>query len=90
MSLFAAQHGMVWVGLAAYGGWNTSKGSAEDLNRLGSWLGAMAQSNFDASPEIAPPASDLRTAAALGRRIAEVTHVHVRGRQAMKRAAGAV
>lgn len=82
MALFAAQHGMIWVGLANYGGWNSSKGSAEDINRLGSWLGAMAQSNTDASPEVAPPASDLRTAAALGRRIALVTHIQLRGRAA--------
>ncbi len=82
LALFAAQHGMIWVGLAAYGGWNTSAGSAEDLNRLGSWLGAMAQSDNDVSPEVAPSASDLRTAEALGRRVAEVTRIHLRGRDA--------
>ncbi|MFI6284442.1 flavodoxin family protein [Streptomyces sp. NPDC051018] len=80
ITLFAAQHGMIWVGLAEYGGWNTSSGSSADLNRLGSWLGAMSQSNNDESAETAPCASDLRTAQALGRRVAEVTHVHLRGR----------
>lgn len=82
IALFAAQHGMIWVGLAEYGGWNTSKGSSEDINRLGSWLGAMSQSNNDEGPDITPCASDLRTAEVLGRRVAEVTHVHLRGRAA--------
>ncbi|MFG2696876.1 flavodoxin family protein [Kitasatospora sp. NPDC048407] len=80
IALFAAQHGMIWVGLAEYGGWNTSTGSTEDINRLGSWLGAMSQSNNDEGPEVTPSASDLRTAEVLGRRVAEVTHVQLRGR----------
>ncbi|MGP3991897.1 flavodoxin family protein [Streptomyces sp. 3N207] len=82
IALFAAQHGMIWVGLAEYGGWNTSKGSSEDINRLGSWLGAMSQSNNDEGPDVTPCASDLRTAEVLGRRVAEVTHVQLRGRAA--------
>jgi len=86
IALFAAQHGMVWVGMAASGGWNTSTATNEDLNRLGSWLGAMSQSNDDQSAEVVPPRADLRTAAALGRRIAEVTHVHVAGRAALAKA----
>lgn len=81
MALFAAQHGMIWAGYLGYAGWNTSTGRTEDLNRLGSWLGAMAQSNMDEGPDVAPPDSDLRTAAALGKRVAEVTHVHARGRR---------
>jgi multimeric flavodoxin WrbA len=84
MALFAAQHGMIWVGMATFGGWNSAKGGSEDLNRLGSWLGAMAQSNIDADPSVAPPSADLRTAAELGRRVAEVTHWHVAGRIAAK------
>lgn len=71
MTLFAAQHGMVWVGLDLMPGNSSSKGSVEDLNRHGSWLGAMAQSNVDESPEMTPPASDLKTAAYLGQRVAE-------------------
>lgn len=82
IALFAAQHGMIWVGLAEYGGWNTSKGSSEDINRLGSWLGAMSQSNNDEGPDVTPCPSDLRTAEVLGRRVAEVTHVQLRGRAA--------
>jgi multimeric flavodoxin WrbA len=72
LAVFAAQHGMHWVNLGLMPGNNSSQGSPEDLNRLGSYLGAMAQSNSDAAPEIAPTASDLRTAAHLGRRVAQV------------------
>lgn len=79
-ALFAAQHGMHWVNLGLKGGWDTSHGSPEDINRLGSWLGAMAQSNKDQGPEIVPPDSDLRTAEALGRRVATVAQQLVHGR----------
>jgi multimeric flavodoxin WrbA len=82
LSVFAAQHGMIWVGLDIYPGWAESTASIEDLNRLGSWLGAMAQSDADLSAEKAPPATDLRTASALGARVASVTHRHLRGAQA--------
>lgn len=68
---FAMQHGMIWVGLGLLPGNNTSTGSTEDLNRLGGFLGAMAQANADAPPEVAPAGSDLRTAEHLGRRVAE-------------------
>ncbi|MGE5548105.1 MAG: flavodoxin family protein [Solirubrobacterales bacterium] len=70
LAIFAAQHGMMWVSLGLLPGNNSSAGSPEDLNRLGSFLGAMAQSNADAGPDAAPPAADLRTAAALGERVA--------------------
>jgi multimeric flavodoxin WrbA len=78
-TVLAAQHGMVWVGLDLYPGWADSTASIEDLNRLGSWLGAMAQSDADLSAEKAPPETDLRTAAALGARVAKVTQRHLRG-----------
>lgn len=73
MSLFAAQHGMVWVGLDLKPGNSSSTGSVSDLNRHGSWLGAMAQSNGDQGPDVAPTDSDLQTAAYLGKRVAELT-----------------
>lgn len=73
MAFFAAQHAMVWVGLDLMPGNSSSKGSVGDLNRHGVWLGAMAQSNVDESPEVTPPESDLRTAAHLGQRVAEIT-----------------
>lgn len=71
MSVFAAQHGMHWLSLGLLPGNNHSQGSPEDLNRLGSYLGAMAQSNADQGPDVAPSASDLRTAEHLGKRVAE-------------------
>lgn len=67
MALFAAQHGMIWVGLDLMSG-----DAPTDLNRLGSWLGAMAQSD-NASADVTPPESDLKTAEYLGKRVAEVT-----------------
>jgi NAD(P)H dehydrogenase (quinone) len=68
---FAMQHGMIWVGLGLLPGNNSSKGSRDDLNRLGFSLGAAAQSNVDEGPDKGPSASDLRTAEHLGRRVAE-------------------
>jgi NAD(P)-dependent dehydrogenase (short-subunit alcohol dehydrogenase family) len=58
MALFAVRHGMIWVGLNLMPADSGSKGSVHDLNRLGSWLGAMAQSNVDEGPEITPIESD--------------------------------
>jgi NAD(P)H dehydrogenase (quinone) len=66
----AMQHGMLWVGLGLMPGNNSSKGSNADLNRLGSSTGLLTQSNVDQGAE-AIPASDLRTAEHLGRRVAE-------------------
>jgi len=71
LAIFAAQHGMIWVGLDILPGNNNSNGSVNDLNRLGSFLGAMAQSNADQGPDVAPIESDLKTAAILGKRVAE-------------------
>lgn len=79
-SILAAQHGMLWVGLDLKPGWATSEASADDLNRLGSWLGAMAQSPLDLGPEEAPRGSDLLTAEHLGRRVAQVAAQLARGR----------
>lgn len=70
LSVFAAQHGMVWVGLDLLPGNNNSKGSPADLNRLGSFLGAMAQANADQGAEGVTD-SDRRTVRHLGRRVAE-------------------
>ena len=86
-ALFAMQHGMVWVGLGLLPGNTTSKGSPEDLNRLASFLGAMAQSNADAPPDLAPPASDRATAAHLGRRVAEAARRWRHGENVVPRAA---
>jgi multimeric flavodoxin WrbA len=66
----AVQHGMVWVGLGLPPGNNSSKGSIEDLNRVGASVGAMAQAHADQGVE-GIAASDYRTFEALGRRVAE-------------------
>jgi NAD(P)H dehydrogenase (quinone) len=80
LAVFAAQHGMHWVNLGLLPGNNSSKGGTGDENRLGGFLGAMAQSNADQGPDVVPPPADLRTAAHLGRRVAEVALQFVRGR----------
>jgi multimeric flavodoxin WrbA len=71
IATFAAQHGMVWINLNLLPGNNSSAGSIEDLNRLGASLGAMAQSNVDEGPDVAPTSADLKTASRLGQRVAE-------------------
>src|SRR3954454_24363710 len=58
--VLAAQHGMHWVSPGLYAGWNTTTGSPEDLNRLGSFTGAMAQSYGDAGPDVAPRSEERR------------------------------
>ena len=72
MALFAAQRAMIWVGLDLKPGNSRSTSSVHELNRLDSWLGAMAQSNMDEGPEATPIESDLKTAAHLGKRVAEI------------------
>ena len=72
LALFAAQHGMIWVGLDLHPANPDSPLPTKDLNNLGSWLGAMAHSE-NASSELTPSESDLKTAEYLGKRVAEVT-----------------
>lgn len=81
LAVFAAQHGMIWVGLDLLPGNNSSTGSVNDLNRLGGFLGALAQSNADQGPEAGPIASDLKTAEHLGARVAQITHQFLAGRK---------
>lgn len=73
LAIFAAQHGMIWVGMDLLPGNNNSQGSVNDLNRLGSFLGAMAQANADQGADLAPIPSDLLTAEHLGERVARIT-----------------
>lgn len=73
LALLAAQHGMTWVNLGLPPGWlYRSAGTADEVNRLGGFLGALAQSPSDLGPDAAPPDADLRTAQHLGRRVAEL------------------
>ena len=66
---FAMQQGMIWIGTAMMPGNNNSKGSIDDLNRLGSATGLMVQANADQGVE-GIPASDFKTGELLGARVA--------------------
>lgn len=72
LMIFSQQHAMIWVGVGLLPGNNNSRGSVDDLNRLGSFSGAMAQSNADQGAD-AMLESDLKTASHLGARVAEKT-----------------
>ncbi|MEU1042311.1 flavodoxin family protein [Streptomyces sp. NPDC005551] len=77
----AAQHGMHWVSLGLLPGWNSTTGSENDLNRLGFFAGAAAQSNNDQGPEGVHKA-DVATAEHLGRRVARTARIFALGRAA--------
>lgn len=83
MAVFAGQHGMIWVPLGLPPGNNTSTARSTDLNRVGSYLGAMAQSNADQDADAVPPPADLETARELGRRVGEMAVTFARGRSAL-------
>lgn len=70
MITLAMQHGMVWVGTGMVPA-NTKAATRNDVNWLGSFAGAMAQSPVDSSPEEGPPSGDLETARLFGARVAE-------------------
>ena len=70
--VYAAQMAMVWVPHCEPPGNNLSTKSVDDINRLGSWLGVMSQSNGDQAAGIAPPASDCLTAERHGARFARM------------------
>ena len=71
LAIYAAQQGMLWVGQA-----ESSEESAvahqrspESVNRIGSYLGLMAQAENDA-PAVTPPSGDIKTAEMFGARVA--------------------
>ncbi|WP_424211577.1 flavodoxin family protein [Streptomyces sp. BI20] len=78
----AAQHGMTWVNLGLKPGWNSSTGSENDLNRLGFFSGAAAQSNSDEGPDAVHKA-DIATAEHLGARVARAALVRNAGLAAL-------
>ncbi|WP_258044243.1 flavodoxin family protein [Streptomyces sp. SM11] len=83
MAVLAGQHGMHWISLGLLPGWAyTSTGTPDELNRLGGFLGAMAQSPSDLGPDEAPGDSDLRTAHHLGSRVARTALRFAHGREA--------
>lgn len=70
LAIFAAQHGMLWIGTGQNPGNNDDTSAATDVeNRLGSFIGAMAQAAND-SAEVTPKAGDRATAVSLGQRVA--------------------
>jgi len=70
LNVFAMQLGTIRVGVGDLPGNNWSGGARSDLNRLGTWVGAMGQSNAD---EDAPSIGDTETAERFGNRIALIT-----------------
>lgn len=72
LAVFAAQHGMVWVGQSELPGKYASGGSPDDANRLGSFLGLATQVTTGESLSQSP-SGDRQTAILFGRRIAEIT-----------------
>ena len=71
---FAAQHAMIWVNLGLLSG-----KTRNDLNGIGSWLGAMAQTD-NASPDVTRKIEDLNTAKYLGHHVAEITKQFCNGK----------
>ncbi|MFJ8008006.1 flavodoxin family protein [Streptomyces fagopyri] len=79
--ILAAQHGMNWINLGLHPGWNSSSASEQDLNRLGVFAGAAAQTNVDEGPETVHKA-DIATAEHLGRRVTQAARAFSLGRAA--------
>lgn len=81
--VFAAQMGMIWVSVPVLGGKYSTKGSDTDINRLGGYIGVMAQANIDEGPESAPPQSDRATAEIYGAHIAKTARELSEGRKTL-------
>jgi len=65
----AMQHGMVWIGTGLMPS-NSKAANRNDVNWLGSFSGAMAESPSDSSPDERPVPGDLETARQFGARVA--------------------
>jgi len=70
MFTLSQQHSMIWVGTGMMPS-NAKAATRNDVNYVGSFSGAMAQSPSDASPDEMLP-GDLETAKQFGARVAEV------------------
>lgn len=73
MVTFAMQHGMIWVGQDEHAPTTKSGHGATPsmVNRIGSWLGLMTQSDQNDSDKTPSP-GDLETAKLFGKRIATI------------------
>lgn len=83
LAVLAAQHHMHWVNLGLSPGWMSTTGSEHDLNRLGFFLGAGAQTDTDVAADRMHE-SDVLTCRQLGSRVAEVTAQLLAGRVATR------
>lgn len=68
LSLFAAQHGMVWIGNADLP--SVYRGQTDGFNRLNAFLGVMGYTSQSPDEPATVDSGDLLTAEALGRRVA--------------------
>ena len=71
----AMQHGMVWVGTAMMP--SAIPGAPDQINRIGSAMGVMAQAD-NVPADQSPPQGDLDTARAYGERIARMARQRAR------------
>lgn len=76
-SILAAQHGMVWISLGLLPAQPNDASthhhrSPNDINRVGGFLGVMAQAE-NAAADITPPSGDQKTAEYYGARIVQAT-----------------
>ena len=69
-TLLAAQHRGIWVGMGMKSS-NTKASQRDDINRMGSFLGPMAQTPADAAPE-EMSSGDLETARLYGVRVSKI------------------
>lgn len=80
----AMQHSMLWVSQGIMPA--TTKApdgpTGQAINRLGSFMGLMTQSN-NVAPADSPPAGDIETAELFGERVARATQQWVRGRRSV-------
>jgi NAD(P)H dehydrogenase (quinone) len=72
MITLAMQHGMLWVGTGMMPS-NSKAATRNDINYLGSYAGAIAQSPSDSTTEEGPLLGDLETAKRFGERVALIT-----------------
>ena len=77
-AVLAAQHGMIWVGTGLPPAIASGEVTPASINRVGSSLGVMAQSD-NAGTDVTPPEGDRETARLFGARIAWATRRWLKG-----------